>query len=133
MDSHTLADLLKSRRTNDMRFEVEVIPPGSDEDGRIYRVEMHDDRMKAMAPNESVALEEVLRYNPDDDVLLLRLGAIYLGRTGDVAIPEQDARFIARILRWVVTLPESSFVPLTVSTAKDRIGRIISEIEAASK
>lgn len=77
MNSHTLADLLKARRTNDIRFEVEVALEGHD-DGDIHRTELHDDRVRE-TERRDVALEEVLTYDSENDFLVLRLGSIFLG------------------------------------------------------
>lgn len=77
MNSHALADLLKSRRTNDIKFEVEVALEGYD-GGDVHLVEMEDDRQRVVS-GTVVAPEDVLVYNSEDDFLVLRLGCIFLG------------------------------------------------------
>lgn len=76
MNSHELAKLLLSRRANDIRIQVWVdTDPTGLEDPTSHRVELGD------MPDRwwTVPAEELLTYDSENDLLILKAGCVYLG------------------------------------------------------
>jgi hypothetical protein len=84
MMSHELARLLLSRRNNDIRFTVTVDadPTGLEDPEEGLQVELAD----AEAERRGEPAPELVEYDPEQDVLVIRLGTIYLGEEPELPL-----------------------------------------------
>ncbi len=80
MLSHDLARALLARRNNDV--QVEFLTEGPDGDSVLLRrVELRDGGF--LAEPERVSPEEVVEYDPDRDVIVVRAGFVVAGGPAD--------------------------------------------------
>lgn len=78
MLSHDLARLLLARRNNDVRIEVLVDDDPAGERGLLVKVtDLRDFEPSSGAT--TVPAEEVVSYDAEDDVIVIRAGSIAVG------------------------------------------------------